>query len=337
MEQEKQELENQLNGILEKKEKFSDELQNFQKDFRLLADNINHHISVINDLTVSQNRILKKIHQLESSNINSEISNSLKTGFINKIKSIFNSNIKVKSKDDAPKDIEQPPKEIKVEEIKVKNNKEKTKPKELDPSLEKLLTDEIMNEEWPILDELEKTRFALNNNVKGGKTSKAKANSNVTKKENIVISSNSDTKTKSAKKTNKKIIIKKQVTNEEVEKAISQVTKENEQVKIVNDNLVKNETDKILNQIEVNNTVDIKSVQDNDILEKPTSKKEGLMLWVKYENPEYSEEKITELHVKYSNFLSSKFDNLSNEYIYSIKGPSFKLALRKILSLESEN
>ncbi len=342
MEQEKKELEKQLNSILEKKEKFSNELQNFQKEFRFLADNINHHISVINDLTVSENRILKKIHQVESSNINSEISNSLKTGFINKIKSIFNSNIKVKQIEKQSPTLEEQPQPIKVEEIKAKTTNtsteiEKTKEKDLDPSLEKLLTEEIMNEEWPILDELEKTRFALKNNLKGGKSLKSKSNSNVTKKENIVISSNVDTKTKTTKKPAKKTTIKKQVTTEEVEKAISQVTKESEKVENVDVNLAKNDTSTLLDQIEVQNTVDIKAVQDNDILEKPTSKKEGLMLWVKYENPEYSEEKLSELHVKYNNFLSSKFDDLSNEYIYSIKGPSFKLALRKILSLENEN
>ena len=167
MSKEKQELEKQLLSILEKKETFSKELQSFQKEFKILADNINHHISVVNDLTISENRILKKIHQLDSSNINSEISSSLKNGLFDKIKSIFNPKVKMTEK--ISPTLEQLA-SMKYEEIKsedsslsndtVKNN---SKNKTQEKTLEKLLTEEIMNEDWPLLEEIEKTRFSLKN------------------------------------------------------------------------------------------------------------------------------------------------------------------------------
>ena len=330
MENERQELEKQLSLILEKKGKFSTELQSFQKEFKILADNINHHISIINDLTISENRIIKKIHQFESSNINSEISNSLKNGFIDKIKSIFNPKVKIAEKITPLLEQPQP---IKIEEIKSENTSIKDESKENDPSLEKLLTEEIMNEEWPLLEELEQTRFSLKNKTKP----KNKKTTSVSQKENIVISSKTEIKPKS-KNTAKRKTIPKLKTPEEVDTAISLVAKEeNKTIEVQEKTPLIDTTPTILNNIEVQNTVDIKAVEDVDVLEKPTSKKEGLMLWVKYENPEYKEEKLSELHAQYSNFLSLKFDDLSNEYIYSIKGPSFKLALRKILSLENEN
>ncbi len=326
MDNEKQDLEKQLLSILEKKESFSKELHSFQKEFKILSDNINHHISVVNDLTVSENRILRKLHQLESSNINSEISNSLKNGIIDKIKSIFNPKIKITEK--ITPLLEQP-KPLKIEEIKSQNaSGNKDIIENQDPSLAKLLTEEIMNEDWPLLSEIEETRFSLKNKQK----QKSKGS---TQKEKVVISSTSEIKPK-VKKTARKTAIKKLTTIDDVDKAIALVAKEssNEIATDSNVNLSEKETN-MINNVEVKDTVEIQT-SDEQILEKPTSKKEGLMLWVKFENPEYKEEKIAELHAKYSNFLVAKFENLSSEYIYSIKGPSFKLALRKILSLENE-
>lgn len=332
MSKEKQELEKQLLSILEKKETFSKELQSFQKEFKILADNINHHISVVNDLTISENRILKKIHQLDSSNINSEISSSLKNGLFDKIKSIFNPKVKMTEK--ISPTLEQLA-SMKYEEIRsedsslsndtVKNN---SKNKTQEKTLEKLLTEEIMNEDWPLLEEIEKTRFSLKNKQK----TKTKTNS---QKEKVTVASKVINKTET-NKTNKRTRIKKVNTIEDMDKAIDLATKDN--INKSNNEINSPSTEignSIINNIEVKDTVQIQTI-DEYILEKPTSKKEGLMLWVKFENPEYKEDKLNELHAQYSNFLSSKFENLSSEYIYSIKGPSFKLALRKILSLESD-
>ncbi len=337
MENERQELDQQLSLILEQKDRLSTELQVFQKEFKLLSDNINHHISIINDLTISENRIIKKIHQLESTNINSEISNSLKNGFIDKIKSIFTPKVKI-SQRIAPQ-LEQP-KPIKIEEITSTDVSliDGAKSREVEPSLAKILTEEIMNEEWPLLEELEQTRFSLKNKTK---QKNKQSITPVSQKEDIVISQQKEVKQK-PKRTAKKTNIKKLKTTEEVDKAISLIAQDETEIKEPSsepslDDSLTDKSQKILNNIEVKNTVDIKAVDDVDVLEKPTSKKEGLMLWVKYENPEYKEDKLAELHSQYSNFLSSKFDDLSNEYIYSIKGPSFKLALRKMLSLENEN
>ncbi|NCQ51626.1 hypothetical protein GW796_06975 [archaeon] len=79
----------------------------------------------------------------------------------------------------------------------------------------------------------------------------------------------------------------------------------------------------------------ISSQSDSEPLdiEAPTSKKEGLILWLKNSNIVYSDEKVLELYQEYNSYLSKFFDNeVPTELIYSYKGGAFKQALKKQLS-----
>ena len=476
MDNEKKELEQQLKLILKKKEDYANELQSFQKEFKSLSENINQHIFSINDLAVSENRLIQKIYQLDYSHLNHEMSHSLKTSLIEKIKSIFNPNYVSEEKNN-----------IKFKntiEDKVASSYEKKSIKEHieeKPFIEPSFVEQIMNEDWPLLDELENTRFALKNRKSSFKPKNKKKDASITsslinqveltenqnpkkikqeeifpiskennskpnlkttiKKESIIpgqkkseptIEKNSNkkpmiedtitniapeitssSKTTTRKNSTKNPIIEDTVTNiapeitpsaktttrknntknpivENIEsdtknniRAKASTRKNNAKSLIIEDAKIdldikpavktstkktkiklgtkkEEDTDKnkktiadleetmLLakkdnkeeslktksNNITFQNLVDIKPIEDSDSLDEPSTKKEGLILWVKHKNPEYNEEKLLELHANYSNFLSSKFPNLSSEYFYSSKGPSFKLALRNIMFFE---
>jgi hypothetical protein len=79
-------------------------------------------------------------------------------------------------------------------------------------------------------------------------------------------------------------------------------------------------------------TVDIETEEEK--LDPPTTKGEGLDLWLKHSGAVYSEEKLPELYEEYVSYLKKEFgEDLPKEVFYSYQGSSFKKALKKALGI----
>ncbi len=79
--------------------------------------------------------------------------------------------------------------------------------------------------------------------------------------------------------------------------------------------------------------VEIKASYE-ELLEFPSTKKESIDLWVKFNGISYDENNIDSLYDNYIAFLNSKFNEEETKNItYSKKGSAFKTALKKAFSL----
>jgi hypothetical protein len=67
-----------------------------------------------------------------------------------------------------------------------------------------------------------------------------------------------------------------------------------------------------------------------EVIDPPTSKKEGLDLWLKHSGATYDETKLVELYESYTSYLEKTFeDKLEKDVIYAFQGSAFKKAFKK--------
>lgn len=87
----------------------------------------------------------------------------------------------------------------------------------------------------------------------------------------------------------------------------------------------------IQDSIKSNVSVDSKEEEKFD---PPTTKAEGLDLWLKHSGSTYNEENLSELYEKYVAYLNKEFkEKIKEELIYSYQGGSFKKAFKKAFQL----
>lgn len=90
----------------------------------------------------------------------------------------------------------------------------------------------------------------------------------------------------------------------------------------------------IRSNVAVSSEVSVSSEDESDKLDVPTTKGEGLDLWLKHSGETYNEEKLADLYEAYVAYLNKEFDGkIAEDAIYSFKGGSFKKALKKAFQL----
>lgn len=303
MDIEMNDLQNQLKEILSKKETASKELGEFRVEFDIVSSKIKKKIFDINELKLAENRLLQKIHSLERNNVDTAMSTALEEKNI--FMKLFNLVKAQISKPNLPQMISY--KEV-VENIR------KEAPKE-----EKIVNLEKPNNETMAVNEVREIKTENFEKDEPKNQSKTKVATKPKIKTSVKIKPTSKKPTKKEKvevSTQKEISISKEEQSSEQQ--------------IVSPNNIETKL-----QIETQSTVEIKSADDCDTLDAPSTKQEGLELWIKYEGVTYDEKNIIALYKSYTNFLESKFgDKIGQDVIYSQKGPSFKLAFRKIATFD---
>jgi len=81
-------------------------------------------------------------------------------------------------------------------------------------------------------------------------------------------------------------------------------------------------------------SVDISSEEEEESIDPPVSKKEGLDLWIKHSGATYDEANLVKLYENYTSYLETTFgDKLQKDVIYAYQGSAFKKALKKAFEM----